>query len=164
MPTIIALLFIDGGGFYYLSLGLPGAGPMTAGRLFGEWQVLASRVEAIERRIELETGSKPIIVGMDKNFISSELSFYDFVDHDGPKNTGGAHFFGGRSLMWAFWFPRSAAVGRNVLMIDLDRDRIDEPDLPQYFESLGAVSEEPLKRDGRVVGYFYWRVGYRYRG
>lgn len=164
MPTIIALLFIHGAGFYYISLGLPGAGPMTAGRLFGEWQVLANRVAAIEKRIELETGSKPVIVGMDKNFISSELSFYDFVDHDGPKNTGGAHFFGGRSLMWAFWFPRSAAVGRNVLMIDLDRDRIEKPNLPQFFDSLSAVSRETLKRDGRVVGYFYWRVGYRYRG
>jgi hypothetical protein len=41
---------------------------------------------------------------MDKNFISSELSLR-LVDHDGPKNTGGPHFFGNRSLMWAFWFP-----------------------------------------------------------
>ena len=28
MPTIIALLFIHGGSFYYISLGLPGAGPL----------------------------------------------------------------------------------------------------------------------------------------
>jgi len=101
---------------------------------------------------------------MDKNFISSELSFYDLVDHDGPKNTGGAHFFGNRSLMWAFWFPRSAAVGRNFLMVDLNRKRVMHPSLPQYFETISDVFEETLKKDGRVVGYFYWRVGYRYRG
>jgi dolichol-phosphate mannosyltransferase len=101
---------------------------------------------------------------MDKNFISSELSFYDSVDPDEPKNTGGVHFFGSRSLMWAFWFPRSAAVGRNVLMIDLDRNRIAETHLPQHFKSLGDVSRETLEKDGRIVGYFYWRVGYRYRG
>ena len=164
MPTIIALLFIHGGSFYYISLGLPGAGPMTADRLFGEWQALANSVETVKRQIELKTGSKPVVVGMDKNFISSELSFYAPVDHDGPKNTGGAHFFGNRSLMWAFWFPRSAAVGRNFLMVDLNRKRVMHPSLPQYFETISDVFEETLKKDGRVVGYFYWRVGYRYRG
>jgi dolichol-phosphate mannosyltransferase len=162
MPTIIALLFIHGGSFYYISLGLPGAGPMTAERLFGEWRALANSVETVKTQIELKTGSKPVVVGMDKNFISSELSFYDLVD--GPKNTGGPHFFGNRSLMWAFWFPRSAAVDRNFLMIDLNRKRLMQPSLPQYFETVSDVFEETLKKDGRVVGYFYWRVGYRYRG
>ena len=161
MPTIIALLIIHGASFYYISLGLPGAGPMTPSRLFGEWRALANSVETVKRRVELETGSKPVIVGMDKNFISSELSFYE---HDGAKNTGGAHFFGNRSLMWAFWFPRSAAVGKNVLMIDLDRKQLMQPSLPQYFDTMGDVFEETLKKDGRVVGNFYWRVGYRYRG
>jgi dolichol-phosphate mannosyltransferase len=161
MPTIIALLIIHGASFYYISLGLPGAGPMTPSRLFGEWRALANSVETVKRRVELETGSKPVIVGMDKNFISSELSFYE---HDGARNTGGAHFFGNRSLMWAFWFPRSAAVGKNVLMIDLDRKQLMQPSLPQYFDTVGDVFEETLKKDGRVVGNFYWRVGYRYRG
>ena len=161
MPTVIALLIIHGASFYYISLGLPGAGPMTPSRLFGEWRALANSVETVKRRVELETGFKPVIVGMDKNFISSELSFYEY---DGARNTGGAHFFGNRSLMWAFWFPRSAAVGKNVLMIDLDRKQLMQPSLPQYFDTVGDVFEETLKKDGRVVGYFYWRVGYRYRG
>ena len=161
MPTVIALLIIHGASFYYISLGLPGAGPMTPSRLFGEWRALANSVETVKRRVELETGFKPVIVGMDKNFISSELSFYEY---DGARNTGGVHFFGNRSLMWAFWFPRSAAVGRNVLMIDLDRKQLMQPSLPQYFDTVGDVFEETLKKDGRVVGNFYWRVGYRYRG
>jgi len=164
MPTIIALLFIHGVSFYYISLGLPGAGPMTADRLFGEWRALANSVETIKKQLEAKTGSKPVVVGMDKNFISSELSFYDPADHDGPKNTGGAHFFGNRSLMWAFWFPRSAAVGRNFLMIDLNRQRLTHSSAPDYFDRVSDVFEETLKKDGRVVGYFYWRVGYNYRG
>lgn len=161
MPTIIALLIIHGSVFYYISMGLPGAGPMTAGRLFGEWRVLANEVETIKNRIELETGTKPVIVGLDKNFVSSELSFYD---SDGPQNTGGAHFFDNRSLMWAFWFPRSGAIGRNVLMVDLDPERVDDPALPQYFRQISQVFAEPLRKDGRLVGYFYWRVGYDYLG
>jgi hypothetical protein len=38
------------------------------------------------------------------------------------------------------------------------------PSFAQYFKTIGDVSTETLENDGRVVGYFYWRVGYGYRG
>lgn len=161
MPTVIALLIIHGTIFYYISMGLPGAGPMTAGRLFGEWREFAREVETIKQNVEQETGSKPVVVGMDKNFVSSELSFYN---PDGLYNTGGAHFFDSRSLMWLFWYPRARAVGKNVLLVDFDRRRVEEPSLTQYFKKVSDVFEETLKRNGRVVGNFYWRVGYGYQG
>ena len=164
MPTIVALLVIHGGSFYYIAKGLPGAGPMTADRLFGEWRALADNVNIIRQDLEKRTGAKPIIVGMDKNFISSELSFYDFPDHDGPTNTAGAHLFGSTSLMWAFWFPRSAAAGKNILMVDFNQKSLTHPFLSQHFEAISGISRETIKKDGRIVGYFYWRVGYRYRG
>jgi dolichol-phosphate mannosyltransferase len=161
MPTVIALLIIHGTVFYYISMGLPGAGPMTAGRLFGEWREFAREVETIKQNVEQETGSKPVVVGMDKNFVSSELSFYN---PDGLYNTGGAHFFDSRSLMWLFWFPRAKAVGKNVLMVDFDRRRVEELSLSRYFGKVSDVFEETLQKDGRVVGKFYWRVGYDYQG
>jgi len=164
MPTIIGLLIIHGASFYYISLGLPGAGPVSTKRLFGPWRLLGEKVEAIETVVEAETKSQLIVVGMDRNFISSELSFYDLVDNDGAMNTGGPHFFGGRSLMWAFWLPAPAALGRNFLMIDFDRQRLGDPSLGQYFDATSDVSTEALEKNGRVFGYFYWRVGYRYHG
>jgi dolichol-phosphate mannosyltransferase len=163
MPTIVALLFIHSGFFYYISRGLPGAGPMSPERLFGEWRELAEKVGQIRTTVEAKNGSRPIIVGMDKNFISSEISFYDSIDDYAPYNTGGSHFFGQRSLMWAIWYPRSAAVGKDFLMIDFDRKRLMSPKLSQYFDTLSDVSTESLKNNGRVVGYFYWRVGHAYR-
>ena len=162
MPTIVALLFIYGGVFYYFSLGLPGA-PMSAKRAFGPWRLLTQRVDQIEHVLFDETGSEPIIVGMDKYRIASETSFYDSNDRDGVKNTGGPHLFDGRSLMWEFWLPRSAAVGRNILMIDFDPQRLEDPSLAQHFERIGEVVNETLRKDGRVVGSFHWRVGYGYR-
>ena len=39
-------------------------------------------------------------------------------------------------------------------MIDLNRQQLMQPSLPQYFETVGDVFEETLKKDGRVVGYF----------
>ena len=164
MPTIVALLFVHGGSFYYIARGLPGAGPMSGDRLFGEWRIFSASVNTIKQDLEKKTGAKPIVVGMDKNFISSELSFYDFADHDGPAIIAGSHLFGSASLMWAFWFPRSAAVGRNILMIDFNQKSLTYPFLPQYFAALSEVFKETIKKDGRVVGYFYWRVGYRYQG
>jgi dolichol-phosphate mannosyltransferase len=160
MPTIIILLFTYGLSFEYVTRGMPGAGLMTPGRLFGEWRQLADKVAKIETMVEAETGSKPMTVGMDRNFIASELSFYN----DTAFNTGGPHFFGSRSLMWAIWAPRSAAVGRNLLLIDFDRKRITSPAFAQYFDRIGEVSQETLENSGRVVGYFYWRVGYGYKG
>jgi len=160
MPTIIVLLFTYSLSFEYVTRGMPGAGLMTPGRLFGEWRELADKVAKIETVVEAKTGSRPLTVGMDRNFIASELSFYN----DSPYNTGGPHFFGSRSLMWAIWAPRSAAVGRNLLLIDFDRKRLTSPSFAQYFDTIGDVSTETLENDGRVVGYFYWRVGYGYRG
>jgi dolichol-phosphate mannosyltransferase len=162
LPMIITLIIVYGGMFNYFSLGSPGS-PMMATRAFGAWRLLAERVGQIEKVLADETGSEPVIVGMDKYMISSQISFYDFNDGDGVKNTGGPHFFGGRSLMWEIWLPRSHAVGRNFLMIDFDRKRLDHPSLSQYFSSTGEVFNETLERDGRMVGSFYWRVGYGYR-
>ena len=164
LPTIIGLLIIHGAGFYYLSLGLPGAGPVSPKHLFAPWRLLGEKVAIIEATIEAETKSEPVIVGMDKNFISSELSFYAFADHKGLTNTGGPHFFGERSLMWEFWLPGSAVLGRNFLMIAFDRRRLSDPSLSQHFDTTSDVSTERLERDGRAVGTFYWRVGYRYHG
>src|ERR1043166_267596 len=164
MPTVIALVLIIGASFCYISVGLPGAGLMTGERLFGEWRLLAERVGTIEKLVKIETGSEPIIVGMDKNFISSELSFYSSVHSDGPKNIGASHLVGGESLMWAFWLPRSAAIGRNLLMIDLNRNKLLKPALADYFEKIGEVRTETLEKYGRVVGRIYWRAGYGYPG
>lgn len=163
MSTIIALVFILSGSFYYIALGLPGAGPMSPERLFGEWREFAGKVARIRMTVEAQSGSAPIVVGMDRNFISSELSFYNSIDGGGPYNTGGSHLFGQRSLMWAFWFPKSAAVGKDLLMIDFDPKRLNASSLTEYFATLSDVSKESLESNGRVVGYFYWRVGRSYR-
>jgi dolichol-phosphate mannosyltransferase len=162
LPTFVALLITYGAMFYYFSLGLPGS-PMTSTRAFGAWRLLALRVGQIEKLIENKTGTEPVIVGMDKYNISSETSFYDHTDRDGSWNTGGPHLFGGRSLMWEYWLPRSAAIGRNFLMIDFDHKRLADPKLSEHFERVGEVFNETLKEDGRIVASFHWRVGYGYR-
>lgn len=161
MPTFVVLILTYGAMFYYFSLGLPGS-PMTSTRAFGAWRLLAARVGQIEKIIEAKTESEPIIVGMDKYNISSETSFYDHTDRDAPWNTGGPHFFGGRSVMWEYWLPQSAAIGRNFLMVDFEHKRLAHPKLSRHFERVSDIFKETLEKDGRVAGHFYWRVGYGY--
>ena len=162
LPTIVVLLLTYGGMFHYFSLGLPGS-PMSAKRAFGPWRQLGERVGQLEKILEGKTGAEPLIVGMDKYMISSESSFYDLSDRDGARNTAGPHLFGGRSLMWEYWLPRSAAIGRNLLLIDFDRKRLADPSLARHFDRMSEVSKEILEKDGQVVGFFHWRVGYGYR-
>lgn len=162
LPTIVALLVAHGGIFTYFAMGLPGSS-MSEKRAFGAWRQLAVRVGQLERVLEIKTGSEPIIVGMDKYVISSQMSFYDRSDRDGARNTAGPHLFGGRSLMWEYWLPRSEAIGRNLLLIGFDGKRLSDPFLEQHFEHMSDVVKETLQQDGRTVGSFHWRVGYRYR-
>lgn len=164
LPLIGLLLVLLSSSFYYISLGMPGIDPAPTKRMFGPWRYLGEKVEAIERDVEARTGAEPLIVGMDRYFISSQLAFYDFPDNDGVLNGGGPHLFGGRSLMWAYWFPRQAQEGRNIVMVDFERERLMRPALSRYFERISDVFTETIEKDGRVLGYFHWRVGYSYRG
>ena len=164
VPTIIALLLTTSAGFYYIYLGLPGAGQMAEGRLLGPWRIMGMNVDAIQRRIEVETGTRPLVVGMDKYMITSQLTFYDQLNGDRVKNGGAPHFFGDQGLMWEYWFPSSAQIGKNIILVDLRTKRLTKPELSQFFERLSDVSTETLEVDGRQVGNFYWRIGYGYRG
>jgi hypothetical protein len=49
-------------------------------------------------------------------------------------------------------------------MIDFSRQRLGDPSLAQYFDTTSDISKEVLEKNGRAVGYFYWRVGYGYQG
>jgi dolichol-phosphate mannosyltransferase len=161
LRTAIALILVTGGCFYYIAIGLPGAGPMSGNRLFGEWRLMAEEVGRIYTAVQQKTGSAPIVVGTDRNFISSELSFYD----DTRRQTiAGSYLVGSHSLMWGFWFPRSAAMGKNLLLVDLNPHNLTSPYLPQYFKQISKIESDPLAKDGRVIGHVYWRVGYGYKG
>jgi dolichol-phosphate mannosyltransferase len=162
-PTIVILLLFFGGGFYYLYAGLPGLPPVKNMSLPVAWSEMGKAVETVEHRIEKETGEAPVIVGMDPYFISSELSFYL---HDG-KDAGhisGQHLFGMKSVMWRYWVPASAVRGRAILLIDFEPGQLSAKPLEGMFESLGPIDSGLIKKNGTVVGKFFYRMGYGYRG
>ncbi|MBP1696397.1 MAG: glycosyltransferase [Deltaproteobacteria bacterium] len=161
-PTMVLLLLFYGGGLYYLYAGLPGLPPIKAMKLPVAWREMGKEVETLRQQVRTETGSDPVIVGLDRYFISSELSFY-LPGGNIPGHISGKHLFGMKSLMWRRWVPISAVTGKAVIVIYFDPAHLPNRPLEDYFERLGPVDYRWIKKNNRVVGKFYYRMGYGYR-
>jgi hypothetical protein len=121
-------------------------------------------VENVGNEGRCETGARPLVIGMDRHLITSELAFYDQLDGDRFKNAGGTHFFGGKGLMWEYWFPSSSQIGRTIILVDLRPERLANRPYHEFFECITDIFTETLEINGRTVGQLYWRIGYGYRG
>jgi hypothetical protein len=62
--------------------------------------------------------------------------------------------------MWSRWVPISAVTGKAVMLIDFEPVRLSARPLEYYFERLGPVDYRWIKKNNRVVGRFYYRMGY----
>lgn len=161
-PTLVTMLLIYGGGMYYILLGLPGVSPKARMSLPIAWEEMACAIEEIDTQLKTEDGEEPIIVGMDKYFISSQHAFYD-PKHDGLEETSGRHLFGENSLMWAYWKPMAAAFGKDVVLIAFNHKNLLSAAIDGSFARISGIATQPVEKKGRVVGYFYYRIGYGYR-
>jgi dolichol-phosphate mannosyltransferase len=126
------------------------------------WEEMAAAIERVDGQLELETGEKPLVTGMDKYFISSQYAFYD-PDRDGPEAVSGRHLFRDNSLMLAYWKPASTAIGKNVILVDFERDDLLDSAIDDCFTRISGVTRQAIEKNGRVVGHFYYRIGYGYQ-
>jgi hypothetical protein len=55
---------------------------------------------------------EPLVVGTDRNFISSEMAFYDKDESPGFLNTAGINLFGKEALMYQFCFRPKKQTGK----------------------------------------------------
>jgi dolichol-phosphate mannosyltransferase len=159
-PVSVGLLVIYGGLLYGVQIGLPGFTGGEKMRLPAAWQEMAISVHQIEKNLKKETGLEPLVVGMDKYFLSSQLAFYD---PGGPQEIAGRHLFGGNSLMWEYWLPRELAKGRDVIMVDFKKKDLGD-DFASYFRELGPILDGEIMKNGQNIGRFFYRVGYGFNG
>jgi len=158
-PTMVLLLLFYGGALYYLYTGLPGLSPIKAMKLPVAWREMGKEVQTLKQQVRTETGNDPVIVGLGAYFISSELSFY-LPGGNIPGHVSGQHLFGKRSLMWSRWVPISTVTGKAVMIIDFEPVQLSARPLEDHFERLGPVDYRWIKKNNRVVGRFYYRMGY----
>ncbi len=165
IPTLIALLLVYGAGLYDLTWGIPGVGYGAHAELVPiGWRQLGTQVDAVAGRVERETGHAPLVVGMDRYAIASELAFYAPDRARGVGRTSSGHLFGQVGLMYERWFPPAAEQGRDVLLVAWRREDLGSDRVASAVERMGPVQEGVLSRGSDVIRRFYYRVGYGYRG
>ena len=108
-PTLAGLLLFYAAGLYYLALGIPGVGYSKHSELIPVgWKEFGARIRQLADDTEKASGKAPLIVGMDRYAIASELAFYAPDRAKSVSETTSAHLFGQVGLMYERWFP----VGR----------------------------------------------------
>jgi len=169
IPTIVVVYLIFGAALHYFVLGLPFVGYPRNLPLIG-WSDLARQVEAIEDELELSTGHEPLVLGVDKHRIASELSFYRTKqaskDHDcgeGIRYTAGPSFFGHESLMFKYWFPKDKGlrtysdvivlVGPDPKSLSLCLD-----ELVKDGWNVESVKELIVRKNGIPAGWYYYAI------
>lgn len=149
--------------FHYLALGLPLIG--HTGELRGlpvAWQEFGAEAEQIAARVEFDTGQPPLLVGMDPYNIASELGFYS----TGPtalENVTSKNLFGRNGLMFDTWFSNRSSDGRDVIMVGVKEAHVSDDGLNAWFETIGPVERQEVRKNGVVVGRFFYRIGYGFR-
>ncbi len=158
----LMVLLLFGAGTYFIVLGLPGVTPSRYMRLPVAWRELGQAVEQVEEKVEAASGHEPLLAGLDKYFLSSQIAFYD-PDNDGVPETYGRDLFGGNSLMFSTWQRPAQAVGRTIIVLDFDANDLESQAVTGHFARVSPVQYVPVNKQGRLVGGFYYRVGYDYQ-
>lgn len=159
--TLVASVLVFGGFLHYLSLGLPGVGIDKALGLPAAWEELGLDVERLAEQVRSDLGAEPLVVGMDKYALASELAFYRRHGQKGVELTSSRHHFGGSGLMYGFWFPPRQYAGWTLLLISLDRRNLERQNIPRWAR-LDPIEERTVFKFGRSVRYYY-RVAHDYR-
>ena len=163
-PTLVTMLLIYGAGLHYLVLGIPGLGYGKHIELIPVgWRDFSRQIADTAAAAPKETGGDPLIVGMDRYAIASELAFYGAERTKSAVETSSAHLFGGIGLMYERWTPPELQEGRNLLLVAWDPGDLTGKVIESHAERLGPVEDDVLRQDGQTVRHYYHRLAYHYR-
>jgi dolichol-phosphate mannosyltransferase len=164
MPTIIIMLLTYGAGLHYLVLGIPGVGyDKHIEAIPVGWRDLSAHVIEAAQASRGKAGSEPLIVGMDRYAIASELAFYGRTHAASGLQTANSHLFGGMGLMYGQWVPPKSLDGRNLLLVAWSPEELDDKFIRAQVASLGPIEDDVLMRDGMLIRHYYHRMAFNYR-
>ncbi len=164
-PTLTVLVLFYAAGLYYLALGIPGVGYSKHSELIPVgWQDFGARIRQLADQTERTTGKAPLLVGMDRYAIASELAFYAPDRAKSVSEATSAHLFGQVGLMYERWFPANRQEGRMLLLIAWDRGDLTSERVTSSVEGLDPIEEGVIMRDDRVIRHYYYRLAHDYRG
>jgi dolichol-phosphate mannosyltransferase len=162
--TWIVLLLFYGAGFYYLVADIPGVGYSAHTELLPvAWRDFGRQIDELAGAVRRRDGADVLVVGMDRYVIASERAFYARDQSSAVADTSSWHLFGEMGLMYARWFPAAREQGRTLLLVAFDRGDLASARLDAHVESLDPIQEGILRKDGRVVRHYYYRIAHGYR-
>ena len=167
----VGLLVFFALSLYHLGLGIPGV-PYTRGLSGVGWRGLGVRVEAMANERTRPDGSRPYVVGINRDTTPSWLTFYRCVaaapeDEDRAiAETIGGHLWHKPSGMFKRWFPlpESGLELDELLLVSDDVTELQGPRCLHWVERADPILEIPLEKNGRAAGAYYVRWVYGYRG
>jgi dolichol-phosphate mannosyltransferase len=163
-PTMIVLLLLYGAGLYDLAIGIPGVGYGSHAELVPVgWRELGQRIASVADAWASREGERPLVVGMDRYAIASELAFYAPDQAEALSNTSSGHLFGQIGLMYEQWFPPASLSGRTLLLVAWHAGELDAPGLADHVERLDPIQEGVLTRGKDVIRRYYYRLAHGYQ-
>ena len=161
--TVLILMFIYGAGLQYLAIGFPKTAFPQNTHLMG-FEELGRNIENIKLQLEKEIGKDILIVGMDRNKISSGLAFYRAKalgnsPYDNPAfNTASEHLFGNVGLMYELWFPASEQENRTMLLVGESERDLNSNEVLSRVQTAGEIKEIIAHKMGKPTGHYYYRL------
>lgn len=168
VPTVVVCVLVWGGILHFLALGAPGMSYVKSNNIgyIAGWSNLAVQIEKIEDDIEEKTGVEPIVIGMDKNKISSELAYYRNKITPGDEGflyTTGRHIFGMDSLMFQHWAEHhSNAVkkkGQTLILVSREPSDFHDANIHSSGWVIGSINELTVEKEkGFPLGKYFYTV------
>jgi dolichol-phosphate mannosyltransferase len=158
-PTAVFMLLLYSVGLHYLALGLPGVGYSSRLELVPVgWRDLGRQINAIADDIRRQTGMEPVIVGMDRYELASQLAFYAPDHARSVKETSSRNLFGQNGLMYGRWASSLAVGNRTLILVAWDPHDISDELTAPYVARLEPLKEGVLNRGGTEVRDFHYRI------
>ena len=157
---------------YYAVLGIPGVPyPRSLARAAG-WPEATRALQAVHDRIARETGAAPVVVGMDKYNIASQIAFFgaegSVPKGQAPLKATTIRALSGSSLMFSYWDPPEQLRDRTLVMVAPRREALASERLASHFRELAPeIHPLPLSSSGpagsgRHIDDYFYRIGYGY--
>jgi dolichol-phosphate mannosyltransferase len=157
-PTAVFMLLLFAAGLHYLALGLPGVGYSDHTELAPVgWRELGRKVTELADGIRRHTGKEPVIVGMDRYELASQLTFY--VPARLRPDITSRNFFGRSGLMYERWASSLSIDDRPLLLVAWEPHDLSDDITTGYVAGLDPPQEGTITRDGTVIRSFTYRIG-----
>lgn len=170
-PTLLICLLAYGAFFHYIAIGWAGIPYRASTPLLG-WSNFGAQIKELVDGFTESTGKNLLVVGMDRNRISSGLAFYwnkalqsSATQHDPAwQYTSSGHLFKRRGLMYEYWFPPAEQEGKNLLLISANPLDLADRTVLDRVQSAQDIKPIVIKKNNQAVRKYYYRFvqGYQH--